>query len=339
MKKRFDQILNSGVIADVSVDQIDINDRRYAVSFDPDPSDLTASVAAFGIVNRVRLIESGDGYIPVAGLRRLLAVERLGMETVPALVYVKGGKEGKGDKEFTDADAMRIALLDNFPAREYTAVEASGIVSRLIDDFGVADDEVVGEFFDLLHLSRSTNVLRDLLAINDLSHEIRALCHARRYPLKPIVRWCGLEEGDRNGLLTLVSAAPFGSGVVTELLGFVSDIVKRDRIGVDEILKDAALREILEDEGLPSGVRGERIRERIRGIRYPIHTGLTKKFDDTVTRLGLPGGAGISHHPHFEADHLELTFRFHNGRDLKSLGEFLAAKSESEEIEDLLDMV
>ncbi len=334
MKIRSNQILNSAVPMDISIEKINLEDRRYTVSLDSDSfdqnSDLTASVASYGILNRVRLIDSGDSYVPIAGLRRLFAAERLGIGTVPALVYNDG---------LSDADAMRIALADNFPAREYTAIEASGVVSRLIYDFGVGEEEVVGEFFDLLHLPHSSKIVSDLLSVAALSDEIKGLCHARRYPLKPIVRWCGFDEGEGDGLLTLVSAAPFGSGIVTELLGSVADIVKRDGIAVDEILEDTVIKSILADEGVPSGVRGERIRERIRGIRYPIHSGLNKRFDDAVGRLGLPKGAEISHHPHFEADYLDLKFRFKDGRDLKRLGDFLNTASESEEIEDLLDMV
>ncbi|MBN1572245.1 MAG: ParB N-terminal domain-containing protein [Deltaproteobacteria bacterium] len=335
MKRRSNQALNSAVVVDVSIKKIDLGDRRYAVSFDPDSLDqmpaLVDSIAAFGIVSPARLIKEEDGRcVPVSGWRRLFAAERLGLETVPALVY---------DRGLSDADAMILALMDNFPAREYTAAEASTIVSRLINDFGLGEEEVLEEFFDLIHLPKSRNVLRDLLAINDLSREIKGLCHARRYPLKPIVSWCGFDEGDRGALLTLVSAAPFGSGVVTELLGSVTDIVKRDRITVDEILEDTAIKKVIADEGVPSGMRGERIRERIREIRYPIHSGLNRRFDDAVTRLGLPCGAGISHPPHFEADYLELKFRFKDSRDIKRLGEFLTSESESEEIKDLLEMV
>lgn len=314
----------------ISLDRIDFRDRRYAVSFDPDPADLSDSIASHGILNPVRLLGVDDRYVPIAGWRRLVAAQKLRLESVPALVY--GG-------DLNDSEAVRLSLLDNFPTREYTAVEASGVVSRLIDDFGIGEEEVIGEFFDLLHLPRSKKILGDLLSVNGLSDKIKALCHKRRYPLKALCRWRGFDEDDRSGLFRLISTAHVGSGVVLELLGAISDIIKRDRITVGELLEESALKSILGDEKVTSGGRGESVRERIRRIRYPIHTDLTEKFNDTLKKLKLPKGAEISHHPHFEADTLNLTFRFRDGRDLTRLGEFLTMNLESEEMKQLLDTV
>lgn len=320
--------------SEVPLDRIDLTDGRYTLSFDPDspdiPDALVDSIASCGIVNRARLLDYGGRYIPVAGWRRLLAAEKLGLKTVPALVY--------GD-DLDDAGAVRLALLDNFPAREYTAAEASQVVSRLVVDFGMGEDEVVEEFFDLIGLPRSRKIFSDLLSVGTLSDEIKALCNERRYSLKAMCRWRGFNEEERGELLKLISAVPVGSGVVSEMLLAVSDIVKRDGITVGELIIDPALRSILNDEKTAPGLKGEKVRGRIREIRYPIHSGLTERFDQIVKGMNLPKGAEISHHPHFEADALDLTFRFRGGRDLKRLGESLTDIFDSEEMRELLDMI
>jgi hypothetical protein len=320
------------------LDKIDFEDKGYAVSFDPDPADLLDSVAVFGVINPVRLLEAGDRCVPISGWRRLYAAKELNFETIPALIYSGGGGGGEG---LNDIDAMRLSLMDNFPLREYTVVEASEIVSRLIVDFGVGEDEVVEDFFGILKLSPSKKVLKDLLLVGGLSGEIKTLSHKRRYTLKPLIRWCGFDDDDRESLYRLVVNTPMSSGVIAELCGFLSDIVKRDGLKISEVLVDPELKmeSILTDESISSNERGEKIRGKIRVLRYPILQGLLEKFKDNLTGLNLPRGATISHHPYFEADSLTLSFRFKDCSDLEKLERFLSGASQSEEMKKLLEIV
>ena len=103
-----ERIINrSPRVLDIEISQIDdFENHPFKVKDDEDMEKLMESIATYGVLTPVIIREKGDRYEMVSGHRRKHACERLGMETIPAVV-----------KELTREEAI-IAMTDSNIQRE-----------------------------------------------------------------------------------------------------------------------------------------------------------------------------------------------------------------------------
>ena len=101
------KITRSPRVLDIEISQIDdFEDHPFKVKDDEDMEKLMESIATYGVLSPVIIREKRDRYEMVSGHRRKHACERLGMETIPAVV-----------KELTREEAI-IAMTDSNIQRE-----------------------------------------------------------------------------------------------------------------------------------------------------------------------------------------------------------------------------
>jgi ParB family chromosome partitioning protein len=116
--------------------------------FDDESLDeLAASIAARGVIQPIVVRPFGHGYQIVAGERRWRAAQRARLHEVPVVV-----------REFSDADTMEIALVENIQRQDLNAIEEAEAYDRLIGEFGHTQEALAR----IVHKSRShvANLLR-----------------------------------------------------------------------------------------------------------------------------------------------------------------------------------
>ena len=103
-----ERIINrSPRVLDIEISRIDdFENHPFKVKDDEDMEKLMESIATYGVLTPVIIREKGDRYELVSGHRRKHACERLGMETIPAVV-----------KELSREEAI-IAMTDSNIQRE-----------------------------------------------------------------------------------------------------------------------------------------------------------------------------------------------------------------------------
>ncbi len=119
--------------------------RRH---FDEDAlNELAASIAERGIIQPIVVRPHGHDYQIVAGERRWRAAQRARLHEVPVVV-----------REYSDAETLQIALVENIQRQDLNAIEEAEAYSRLLDEFGHTQ-EVLAK---TVHKSRShvANLLR-----------------------------------------------------------------------------------------------------------------------------------------------------------------------------------
>jgi ParB family chromosome partitioning protein len=101
-------------------------------TFDPDElSQLAESISAHGVLQPVIVVEAGDGYILVAGERRLRAVSQLRLETIPALV-----------RSANEQERLELALVENIQRSDLNAVDEAHAYRHLVEEFGLTQERV-----------------------------------------------------------------------------------------------------------------------------------------------------------------------------------------------------
>jgi ParB family chromosome partitioning protein len=116
--------------------------------------ELATSVAARGLIQPIVVRPHGHDFQIVAGERRWRAAQRARLHEVPVIV-----------RDFSDAETLEIALVENIQRQDLNAIEEAQAYQRLVDEFGHTQ-EALGK---LVHKSRShiSNLLR-LLELPDI---------------------------------------------------------------------------------------------------------------------------------------------------------------------------
>ncbi len=92
---------------------------------------LSNSIAEHGVLQPLVVRPVEEGYQLIAGERRLRASQMAGLNSVPVVV-----------RRATDQQALLLALLENLQREDLNPLEEARAFLRLMDEFGLAQEEV-----------------------------------------------------------------------------------------------------------------------------------------------------------------------------------------------------
>jgi len=121
--------------------------------------ELANSIKAQGVIQPivVRLI-ADERYEIIAGERRWRAAQLASLSEIPVVI-----------KDIDDKAAMAIALIENIQREDLNALEESGALKRLVDEFDLTHQQTA----DAVGKSRAT--VSNLLRLLDLANEVKIL--------------------------------------------------------------------------------------------------------------------------------------------------------------------
>ena len=144
------------IVEDIDVSLITPNPYQPRKHFDEEAlHDLAGSIKEHGLLQPIVVISKTDGYLLVAGERRLRAHKIAGLETIKAII---------ADVNIDDIKLRELALVENIQRENLNAIELARSYAELIDVHNITHDELS----NIVHKSRSqiTNTLR-LLNLNE----------------------------------------------------------------------------------------------------------------------------------------------------------------------------
>ena len=111
--------------------------------------ELSRSIKEHGLLQPIVVIPKGDGYLLVAGERRLRAHKLAKLDTIKAIV---------ADVEIDDIRMRELALIENIQRENLNAIELAHSYAELIEVHNITHDELSS----IVHKSRSqiTNTMR-----------------------------------------------------------------------------------------------------------------------------------------------------------------------------------
>jgi len=148
------------VVREVEVDEISPNPYQPRKTFDPVAlQELADSIVRHGLLQPIVVIEKDDGYLLVAGERRLRAHKLANLETIRCVI---------ADVNIDDVKLRELALIENIQREDLNAIELAHSYDELIKVYEITHDELS----TVVNKSRSqiTNTLR-LLALSSYVQE------------------------------------------------------------------------------------------------------------------------------------------------------------------------
>ncbi len=138
---------NSGIAA-LDVNAITPNPNQPRKIFDEEKlKELSESIKKHGLLQPVTVVEADDGYILVAGERRLRAHKMAGMTTIKAIIT-----------NLEELQLREVALIENIQRDDLNIVELAYSYAQLLNEHSLTHDDLSQKVFK----SRSsiTNTLR-----------------------------------------------------------------------------------------------------------------------------------------------------------------------------------
>ncbi len=146
-------------IVEVNLDELRSNPYQPRKVFDEEKlRELSDSIKEHGVFQPIIIKKSIKGYEIIAGERRVRASQMAGLTTIPAIV-----------RDFTDAEMMEIALLENLQRENLNAIEEATAYKKLLDTLVITQDELAKK------LGKSRSHITNMIGLLKLPDEVKNL--------------------------------------------------------------------------------------------------------------------------------------------------------------------
>ena len=138
------------VVEELDVESIAANPYQPRKNFDEQAlQELSESIKQHGLLQPIVVLEKEDGYLLVAGERRLRAHRLAGIDTIKAII---------ADVDIDSIKLRELALIENIQRENLNAIELANSYAELIEVHRITHEELSS----IVHKSRSqiTNTMR-----------------------------------------------------------------------------------------------------------------------------------------------------------------------------------
>jgi len=160
------------------VDGIEANPEQPRTNFEEEALDeLAASIREVGVLQPIVVAATADGYVLVAGERRLRAARLAGLQTIPAVI-----------RRVTDDSALVESLVENVQRQDLTPIEEAVAFRQLLENYGMSLEQVADR------VGKSRPAVSNTLRLLGLGASIQAMVGAGDLSAGAARALAGLED-------------------------------------------------------------------------------------------------------------------------------------------------
>ncbi|HEY3275660.1 MAG TPA: ParB N-terminal domain-containing protein [Syntrophorhabdaceae bacterium] len=297
-------------LATIALERIDVDDRRFCISYPMEPGPLLPSIDLVGIVEPLLLLE-GSPFVIISGHKRAEAALRLGLTEVPA--FVESGLEEKG--------ALIRAIHAN-AGRGLNVVEKAIALDKMAAA-GFSSEETFGTM-EVLGCSPHEKVLSTFLALARAGDPFKAFIHTNGLSLRNIEDLLKFNEAERKELLALLSPLHVTEGYLRDLLRLIALMkVKEGRIDF---------------VALGGTENAGDLRAKLKQRTHPLLTSMEARLEEVKVRMALPPNIDIRVDPFFEKEYIDIGIRTRDIEDLEKALEKLRRTLDNGSIGSILEL-
>ncbi len=290
----------------IPIEEIDLEDHTFVISFGFDLTPLKASIDLLGIINPPTLRQKDPrSYQVVTGYKRLLCARELGLARVSCLIL---------PPLIDDLCALMIVLHENLCGRGLNLVEKAHLTLRFLDY--LPEEEVLKGILPALGFKPHPRNLEFLRTVAFLELPLKEALAQGRLNENIVPDLLQLSEEERQAVFELFKKISPSYSRQREILEMLRDLAQIEGHPVHEIITSPEANQILISDLSPKE-RGERFFYWLKRRRYPRLSELEERFMDFCRRLKSPG-IRIKPPPAFESDECTLSLSFRNMDDLEN---------------------
>lgn len=170
MKEQFSKLFGltekepTDEVKNISVNDIIPSPYQPRTIFSDDRlEELCRTIRTHGVIQPIVVRIRNNQYELIAGERRLRAVKKLGLETIPAII-----------REFNDSQSASIALIENLQRENLTAIEEAVAYQQLIEIQNLTQESLAQR------LGKSQSTIANKIRLLQLSEPIKTALLERK---------------------------------------------------------------------------------------------------------------------------------------------------------------
>jgi ParB family chromosome partitioning protein len=158
-------------VVELEINLISPNPEQPRTVFNKESiEELALSIREHGLIQPIIVKKRKDGYVLVAGERRVRAFRKLGETTIPAIV-----------RGYNTVDFAELALLENLQREDLTPIEEAMAYKNIIDNTAMTHEQLgqkVGK--SRVHITNMLGLLKlPAIVIEDVNQKRLTMGHAR----------------------------------------------------------------------------------------------------------------------------------------------------------------
>lgn len=233
--------------------------------------DLVESVKTKGVIQPLIVREHGGKYEIIGGERRWRAAQQAGLREVPVLV-----------KDFSDKEAMEVALIENLQRQDLNALEEAEGYRRLMEEFSNTQEELAQA------VGKSRSHVANTMRLLGLPQPVKAMLETGK-----------LTSGHARALLTAKNPEALAQTVVarglnvrqTEKLAQEENTPKKPKAAPKKSDRQIECDELAQDLSRVLGLTVS-IRPKARGGELVLTYSTLEELDRLISRLSTKSAAG-----------------------------------------------
>jgi len=308
--------------------QIDLSDETFSINFMPDLQNLRSSIQTVGLIQPVLLRRKKEGYQIVSGFRRIVILKELGIFEIPAMIFEEKGRN--------DLELFILSLQENLTTRGFNALEKAIALAKLIHSFKVEPFEVIKSYLPSFSLEPNEKILNTFLSLAEMEDEIKAYVLQEEVSRSNIRLLAKISSEDRIALVPFLSNLKLSENRLREMLTLLSEISRRGRVSIKEIIDRTEIQEIVSQKELTPIQRTERVKKILMSFRHPQMRQMEEEFEKKRKALNLESAVSLQHSPYFEGKELKIEFQFRTMEEYQTIVSSLSQLGGKEEFKELI---
>jgi hypothetical protein len=272
----------------IKIDSIDVNDRRFCISYPLHDEVLLASIKKVGLLEPVMLLDTTP-YIIIAGFKRIFAAIELGLTEIPAVTVSVDGKQ-----------ALLHSIHGNI-GRGLNIVEKSQSMERM-PPFGFSEADIF-EIMALLGLNPHQKVLERLIALSNGGTTLKDFILAKSLSMKNAESLIRFDAGERTQIIDILMPFHTTESFIREILELLS-LLKVKKGSIDF----STIRDVSDTQDL---------KRRLKKLTSPILSSLEQRLSEAMLRCSLPPNLDIKVDPFFEKGYIDILIRAKSDKEVR----------------------
>lgn len=179
---------HNSLVKEIKVDKISPNPYQPRTNFDETAlKELSESIKKHGLLQPIVVVEKDDGYMLIAGERRLRATKLAGFNEIKSIVA-----------DFESQNLRELALIENIQRENLNPIELANAYNELICEYKITQEELS----NIIHKSRVqiTNTMRLL----NLSEDTKKLILESKISQGHAKILVGLAQKDEKAIIDTI---------------------------------------------------------------------------------------------------------------------------------------
>lgn len=283
--------------------------------FHRDDRPLYSSIQNYGVLSPLHLVMDGEKFLILDGCARFNILREMNREQVPCFIYDK--------KNLDRAQSFLLYLELNHWNREFNLVEKALCLS-LAENFFGESAKIPHSFWEMIGIKKDIQSIHQYRDVLKLPEMVQRYAINHDLPLTVALSFLKFPKGEVEKLASILFVLPLNQNKLSEVLGFLFDISKREQMSPVKIIEEC-LSGLESREGALQ--RAEKLRQILHDRRNPQYQSHLQVFQSRVKKLPVNKKTRVLPAPFFEDDYVEINAKVYSQKDLKELESLVKDKN------------